>query len=423
MASGVADYTSGVIQKVKPVRKGIALAIVSGRATVPVEMIPALCMQSWPTNINMAIITRYGMSTDEGRISAVKDAQALGSKYIWFVDDDTVPPIDAGRHLVYLLEQNANVMVAGGIYTTRVAPPEPIVYMEPGAGSHWDWKVGETFKCWGLGTGCMMINMEVFDHIEQPWFKTTMEADKKQTDDLYFCERVHAAGFDIMAHGGILCHHYDLERGTIYQLPRNSKPYQNRIEGQFRETELALNVAPQVDVIPNPWMTYPETLWLIDRARNSKAFAEVGCWKGITTRNVAVNAPDCKIYAFDHFQGSKEHRDPNSLHFEPALVDDTWLVSEFNKTIKGLRNVSAAALTSRQAALSWPDGSFDTVFIDASHEYEDVKRDILAWLPLVKDGGTLCGHDYDAVRAAVHEVLPGAQLVGNTSIWHYVKGK
>lgn len=224
----------GIVSAQRKTSKGIALAIVSGRATCPVEMCTAIAMQSWPTNTNMLLLNRYGMDVDEGRIACVKQAREMKMKYIWFIDDDTVPPNDAGRHLLYLLEQNGptlggKVMVAGGIYTTRCSPPEPILYMEQGAGSHWDWKVGETFKCWGIGTGCMMINLDVFDHIPEPWFKTTMEAEKKETDDLYFCQRVAEAGFEVMAHGGILCHHYDLERGAVYMLPRKSAPYQNRI--------------------------------------------------------------------------------------------------------------------------------------------------------------------------------------------------
>ncbi len=36
----------------------------------------------------------------------------------------------------------------------------------------------------------------------------------------------------------------------------------------------------------------------------------------------------------------------------------------------------------------------DFVYLDASHDYQDVLDDIDAWRPLIREGGILCGHDY-----------------------------
>jgi SAM-dependent methyltransferase len=52
-------------------------------------------------------------------------------------------------------------------------------------------------------------------------------------------------------------------------------------------------------------------------------------------------------------------------------------------------------------AETFPDKSLDLVFIDACHEYEPVLADIRAWLPKVKPGGMLAGHDYS------FEMFPG----------------
>jgi predicted O-methyltransferase YrrM len=51
-----------------------------------------------------------------------------------------------------------------------------------------------------------------------------------------------------------------------------------------------------------------------------------------------------------------------------------------------------------RAAASFEDGVLDFVFIDADHAYEAVKADIGAWLPKVRAGGFITGHDYDRVK-------------------------
>jgi len=38
--------------------------------------------------------------------------------------------------------------------------------------------------------------------------------------------------------------------------------------------------------------------------------------------------------------------------------------------------------------------NIDLVYIDADHSYESVKADISTWLPKVRKGGIICGHDY-----------------------------
>lgn len=40
------------------------------------------------------------------------------------------------------------------------------------------------------------------------------------------------------------------------------------------------------------------------------------------------------------------------------------------------------------------DGFFDWIYIDACHTYEAVKNDITKWLPKVKKGGIISGHDF-----------------------------
>ena len=40
------------------------------------------------------------------------------------------------------------------------------------------------------------------------------------------------------------------------------------------------------------------------------------------------------------------------------------------------------------------DNIFDFIYIDASHKYDDVKKDLNDWLPKLKENGVIAGHDY-----------------------------
>lgn len=50
--------------------------------------------------------------------------------------------------------------------------------------------------------------------------------------------------------------------------------------------------------------------------------------------------------------------------------------------------------TSAEAAKRVEDESLDFVYIDARHDYDAVLEDVRLWLPKVRPGGVLAGHDY-----------------------------
>jgi predicted O-methyltransferase YrrM len=75
------------------------------------------------------------------------------------------------------------------------------------------------------------------------------------------------------------------------------------------------------------------------------------------------------------------------------------------------------------AASRFKDYSIDLVFIDGDHSYEGCNRDICAWLPKVKVGGLIGGHDYNHplqgnVKKAVDEFFPQPKIqLGENRTW------
>ena len=72
---------------------------------------------------------------------------------------------------------------------------------------------------------------------------------------------------------------------------------------------------------------------------------------------------------------------------------DEWYYSACKRMIAD-KTVRLLRLTSVKAAKLFPDDYFDLVYIDADHTKESVKEDCATWLPKVREGGILCGHDY-----------------------------
>jgi hypothetical protein len=96
----------------------------------------------------------------------------------------------------------------------------------------------------------------------------------------------------------------------------------------------------------------------------------------------------------------------------------------FNAFLAGMREHAREELEfvrivrerSRDAAFFFPHAGVDFCFVDGSHRYEDVHRDIVLFRERVRAGGVLAGHDHTAsfpgVTRAVAELLPSAKVRG-----------
>lgn len=95
------------------------------------------------------------------------------------------------------------------------------------------------------------------------------------------------------------------------------------------------------------------------------------------------------------------------------------LMLQLTGTIEHVRLVNS---TGQDRAKTYPDASLDLVFVDALHTYEDTHQIIAAYLPKVRPGGTLAGHDYEPAKfpgvvRAVDELLPGATVRSRCFTW------
>lgn len=158
--------------------------------------------------------------------------------------------------------------------------------------------------------------------------------------------------------------------------------------------------------------------------------AEIGVFRGHTSRRLLAYMPNLHLVMVDSWAATDKASDyAKSGDFHASLSAEQQ--EAFAKEAKG--NIGFAddrALilreTSQDAAKLVVDGSLDFVFIDADHSYEGCKADIAAWLPKVRSGGLISGHDYNnpgydfGVNGAVDEFISAHGLtleLGPNFVW------
>lgn len=139
-------------------------------------------------------------------------------------------------------------------------------------------------------------------------------------------------------------------------------------------------------------------------------FVEVGSFKGRSSCCMAVEIFNSgRSIKFDCVD-AWEYLDTQSDIVKSEFED---LYSTFLQNIEPVSHlVNPIKSSSVEAAKMYHDKSLDFVFIDAAHDYKNVKQDIISWLPKIKSGGIISGHDYfmsEGVRTAVHELLTGVK--------------
>lgn len=161
---------------------------------------------------------------------------------------------------------------------------------------------------------------------------------------------------------------------------------------------------------------------MVDKFGDGDVFVEIGSFKGKSASAMAVNIANSnkkiKFYCVDTWQGSEEHQKNQSAEDED-VVNGT-LYDVFMKNTEPVKEyITPLRKSSLDAAKDFEDGSLSFVFIDAAHDYENVKKDIEAWYPKVKKGGVLGGHDWfhQPIKQAVYEFCDKHNLTvkGNTS--------
>lgn len=133
----------------------------------------------------------------------------------------------------------------------------------------------------------------------------------------------------------------------------------------------------------------------VRRASGPATFVEVGTWFGRSAAFMAVEiANSGKPIAFHCVDTWKGSDDVPSMQ-EILTRCDGFEVFKANMERGGVwSQVTPMRMDSLEAAKAFRDDSVDFCFVDANHAYDAVTADLAAWLPKMRHGGVLAGHDY-----------------------------
>jgi hypothetical protein len=114
--------------------------------------------------------------------------------------------------------------------------------------------------------------------------------------------------------------------------------------------------------------------------------AEVGVFEGEHAEILCKNIPGLELYCVDSWIPYRGMRDYHTYQFQPAFEKAQRVLTPYNcKFIKKF---------SMDAVKDFEDKSLDFVYIDANHGFRHVIDDVDSWLPKVKRGGIIFGHDF-----------------------------
>jgi predicted O-methyltransferase YrrM len=363
------------------------------------DFVQSLLFMVKKTKHAMHIIAEKSPYIHKSRNAAFREAQNVGADYLLMIDCDMSFPDDALQKLIDLDKD-----VASGMYYKRPWPHFPLAYEWTGKPDDVHRNISEIpaepFKIDSTGAGLLLISKKVLDgytdevyreHGKPFSHKIFDDGKGGETigEDTSFCMRMTDLGYEVWIDPTIELGHIGTQ---VVKQDHWEMGKQQLLNG-------------------TGWTTDKELKFLAEMAKTARSIVEIGCWKGQSTK-VLLEASEGVIHAIDHFEGSKTDES-----FGFAKVQDVY--SQFMDNVGHYPNLRVHKMGSEDAVSSFKDGELDLVWIDADHSHEGCSRDIDLWLPKVKKGGLICGHDYGVCSGVTTSVDNRFEDVGLIdSLWY-----
>jgi hypothetical protein len=137
---------------------------------------------------------------------------------------------------------------------------------------------------------------------------------------------------------------------------------------------------------------------------NEIEMVEVGSYAGESAELFVGTGKIKEIVCVDPWENGYDKSDGGSERRSMKEVEKIFDKRMENSCKGKYRKIKG---TSEEASTIFKDQSLDLVYIDGNHQYKAVSLDIKKWLPKVKSGGYISGHDWsrDGVKRAIEESI------------------
>jgi hypothetical protein len=117
-----------------------------------------------------------------------------------------------------------------------------------------------------------------------------------------------------------------------------------------------------------------------------------------------------------------------SKYAKRVIAVDAIITNKMISLLKDSENIDFYNMNFSEFYQKYNNEKYDLIYIDGSHEYNDVKEDIINFKNLIKENGIICGHDYNSscpgVKKAVNEVFGENNIkIYSDSSWLFKKEK
>jgi hypothetical protein len=130
---------------------------------------------------------------------------------------------------------------------------------------------------------------------------------------------------------------------------------------------------------------------------------ELGVERGLYSEILCRANPEVTLYSVDAWQCYKGYR----VHVDQKHLDEIYADAQKRLSPYDCHLIRKFSIP---AAETFKPASLDFVYIDGNHALEYVVADIAAWLPKIRPGGILAGHDYRKTKNSFQmHVMHGVQ--------------